>query len=74
MSKHKNFHGVHNRRQYAKAYEAMQRRSPYAVVRKTQLKKTAPSAANAESGDKVEIEPVSTLDDTRGIEKMQHES
>ena len=71
MSKHKNFHGVHNRRQYAKACEAMQRRSPYAVVRKTQLKKAAPSAANAESGDKVEIEPVSASDDTRETEEKQ---
>ena len=66
MTKKKNFHSVHNRRQYAKAYEAMQRRSPYAFVRKAQIKKTAPSAANAESGDKVEIEPVSTSDDTSG--------
>ena len=71
MSKHKNFHGVHNRRQYAKAYEAMQRQSPYAFVRKTQLKKAAPSAANAESGDKVEIEPVSASDDTRETEEKQ---
>ena len=66
MSKHKNFHGVHNRRQYAKAYEAMQRRSPYAFVRKTQLKKIAPSAVNAESGDKVENEAALTFDGARG--------
>ena len=65
MSKHKNFHGV-NGRKFAKAYEAMQRKSPYAFVHKTQLKKAAPSAANAESGDKMENEAALTFDGARG--------
>ncbi|MDE7243938.1 MAG: hypothetical protein K2O18_08180 [Oscillospiraceae bacterium] len=69
MSKHKHFHSPGGRGKAVKAYAAYHRRYPYGSVPPDfplKLKKTAPSAANAESGDKVEIEPVSTSDDTSG--------
>ena len=72
MSKKKRFHQITNTRQQAKAYAFMHRAYPYGSVRGVQ-KKTAPSAANTESG-KVEQNltgTVSTSHDTREMEETQ---
>ena len=57
MTKHKRFHGIHTKAQAGKAYSFFHAGHPYgSIPRKLKLtpldKKTAPSAANTESGEK----------------------
>ena len=56
MTKHKKFRSLRGKGKYANAYAARHRQNPYAsALHPSQLKKkTAPSAANTESGKKTQ--------------------